>query len=151
MEKRKFWTDEEENKLSERWGKYTLDELASQFGRTVCAIKRKANKLKLGTRVTSVDGVSIRALLAVLGWSITSKNYKKLKKYELPYFVLQTESKVFYMVNIDKFWRWAEKHTDIVDVTKIEPLALGKEPAWVYDLRITKSRENYLRRWGGAE
>lgn len=148
---RRWWTPEEDEKLSERWGEYTLESLARQFGRTTYAVKKRAQRLKLGRRVNSVDGVALRTICELLYGNGSAREYKKLKKHRLPYFTVETEKKTFYLVNIDKFWKWARKHTDVVDITRIEPLALGKEPAWVRDLRRKKSYENYMERWGQVQ
>lgn len=146
----KSWTAEEEEKLSERWGSYTLDSLARQFGRTEYAVKRRAQKLKLGNRIYSADGVPLRTICELVYGDSNAAKYKRLKKHKLPYFTVQTEKRTFYMVNIDKFWKWAKKHADVVDVTRIEPLILGKEPAWVRELRQKKRYEDYMARWGQA-
>lgn len=146
----KCWTPEEDEKLSERWGSYTLDSLARQFGRTAYAVKRRAQKLKLGNRIYSTDGVPLRTICELVYGDSNAAKYKRLKKHKLPYFTVQTEKRTFYMVNIDKFWKWAKKHADVVDVTRIEPLILGKEPAWVRDLRRKKRYDDYMARWGQA-
>ena len=33
------------------------------------------------------------------------------------------------------FWEWAEQHRSFIDFSKLEPLALGKEPDWVAEQR----------------
>ena len=65
----------------------------------------------------------------------------------LPYFTLKTEQRKFYMVNIDKFWKWAEENQDMIDIAKIEPLTLGKEPEWVSAMRSQRRTEIAKKRW----
>lgn len=37
----------------------------------------------------------------------------------------------FKIIYLDEFWKWAEKNRSFLDFSKMEPLALGKEPGWV--------------------
>jgi hypothetical protein len=39
------------------------------------------------------------------------------------------------VVYLEEFWAWAEKNRSFIDFSKMEPLALGKEPAWVAEQR----------------
>lgn len=35
------------------------------------------------------------------------------------------------MIRIDDFWKWAEKHQDLLDFSNYELNMLGAEPSWV--------------------
>lgn len=146
--KGKWWDDKEIEELSEKWGRYPLSDLARQFGRSTGAIKHKAKEIGLGFRTQSVDGVSMKVILSlVLGRNVWSKDYRRFMNAGLPYFTLKTERKRFYLVNIDKFWKWAQENQGVIDVTKIEPLALGKEPKWVGELRRKRRNDMVNKRW----
>lgn len=143
-----WWTDEEVEILSEKWGKRSAKDLSRQLGRSVGAIKRKAKDIGMGFRVQGADGVSMKMLLSLIcGHSASSKDYKRFKQAGLPYFTLKTEQRKFYMVNIDKFWKWAEENQDMIDIAKIEPLTLGKEPEWVSVMRSQRRTEIAKKRW----
>ena len=58
-----WWTDEEVEILSEKWGKRSAKDLSRQLGRSVGAIKRKAKDIGMGFRVQNADGVSMKMLL----------------------------------------------------------------------------------------
>ena len=120
-----WWTDEEVEILSEKWGKRSAKDLSRQLGRSVGAIKRKAKDIGMGFRVQNADGVSMKMLLSIIcGHNASSKDYKRFKQAGLPYFTLKTEQRKFYMVNIDKFWKWAEENQDMIEETRSKALAV---------------------------
>lgn len=144
----KWWTDEEVEILSEKWGKCSAKDLSRQLGRSIGAIKRKAKDIGMGFRVQNADRISMKMLLSIIcGHNASSKDYNRFKQAGLPYFTLKTEQRKFYMVNIDKFWKWAEENQDMIDIAKIEPLTLGKEPEWVSAMRSQRRTEIAKKRW----
>ena len=52
----------------------------------------------------------------------------------------------FKIVYLDEFWKWAEKNRSFLDFSKMEPLTLGKEPAWVNEQRKKDYKSNALQR-----
>jgi predicted DNA-binding protein YlxM (UPF0122 family) len=82
-----------------------------------------------------------------------------LKAHGLPIVNKNYRNRVIKMVNIDDFWRWAEKNKKSINWSRVEENVLGKEPAWVaerrkidfYQYSLDKKRswtateENYLR------
>jgi hypothetical protein len=52
--------------------------------------------------------------------------------------------KIVMTVYIEDFWKWAEKNQDLLDFSRFEENALGKEPAWVKEKR--KIDYQYSRR-----
>lgn len=39
----------------------------------------------------------------------------------------------FKVINLDEFWKWAEKNRTIIDFSQLEENVLGKEPEWLKD------------------
>lgn len=52
----------------------------------------------------------------------------------------------FKIIYLDEFWKWAEKNRSFLDFSKMEPLALGKEPEWVNEQRKKDYKSNALQR-----
>jgi predicted DNA-binding transcriptional regulator AlpA len=60
--------------------------------------------------------------------------YRWIKKYDFPIHKknLRTIGKrPFNFVDIDEFWKWAEKHQENINWFKVEPMVLLPEPEWV--------------------
>lgn len=54
--------------------------------------------------------------------------------------------KTYRVIYLDEFWEWAEKHRSFLDFSKLEPLTLGEEPAWVVEQRHKDFKANALQR-----
>ena len=51
------------------------------------------------------------------------------------------------MVGERQVHEWAEENQDMIDIAKIEPLTLGKEPEWVSVMRSQRRTEIAKKRW----
>lgn len=143
----KPWKAEDEAYLIEKWGVFTVDKIANVLGRTRCAILKKAWKLNLGPTRQAGGHITLNELIRCLkvnsGWYHGTS--RLFIKNGLPY-----QTKIFLtrpvkIVNINKFWKWAEKHKELIDWSKLETNLLGKEPAWVQERRSIDFY-NYSRR-----
>ena len=77
-----------------------------------------------------------------------------VKNRGLPIHTKRVNKCVWRVVYLEEFWTWAEQHRSFIDFSKMEPLALGKEPAWVADQRRKDYRAFSLQRkdpWTSAE
>lgn len=132
------WTKDELAYLSERWGNVSVPAIAKKLGRSVEAVKLKAGRLGLGDQRLSGDYISLNQLLIAVRGSNAGGGYittSWVKKRGLPVHTKKIVNKSIRVVYIDEFWQWAEKNRSYIDFTKFEPLALGKEPAWVAEQR----------------
>lgn len=150
------WTREEENYLAEKWGHMTIPGLAKALQRIEYAIKIRAHRLKLGPVLGAGDYITLNQLIiAVTGhaehkYHITSW----VEKRGLPVHEKRVSQNTFRVVFLDEFWAWAEKNRSFIDFSKMEPLALGVEPAWVAEQRRKDSTAFWLqqkRRWTAEE
>lgn len=156
------WTDEELAFLKEHWGSIDMNKLEKRLDRTSNAIRRKASRLRLGNFLENGDYITLHYLYSILGLSIGGDGSRLkywVNKRHLPVKTIQFGNKDIRIINIDDFWKWLENNQEMVDLSKLEPLILGKEPNWVkkkrkQDLkknqrfkkgRYTEAEEEYLR------
>lgn len=135
---KKTWTVEEERYLEERWGNVSIPSIAKKLGRTVHAVKIRASRIGLGGVLKSGDYVTFNQLMLTLTDNSKSYTYKMqsfVKNRGLPVHTKRVNQCTWRVVYLDEFWEWAEKHRSFIDFSKLEPLALGKEPDWVAEQR----------------
>lgn len=144
----KTWTHEEENYLEENWGYKSVPAIAQQLGRSVNGIIVRARRLNLGPALLSGDYITLNQLvIAVTGHSVDSYLLISwVKNRNLPVHKRKVNNNSFRVVYIDEFWEWAKKNRSFIDFSKMEPLALGKEPEWVAAQRKKDFYSNALQR-----
>ena len=152
MRKNRTWTDEECSFLEEKWGVFTIPTLAKILGRSIGAVKQKANRMGLGTHLENREEITFRNLLEALGYSrYNSYLVNRLRKLDFPFVYKASIKKKFRMVKIDEFWKWAEKNKCEINFAKFPKNALGKEPKWVDEKRradlMNPSKVNPRRKW----
>ena len=134
----RLWTSEEETYLMEKWGQASIPAIAKHLDRTVEAIKNRASRLHLGPVLMGGGYATFNQLMLVLTGGSQSYTYQKeswIKKRGLPVHTKRVIDNSFLVVYLDEFWVWAEQHRSFIDFSKMEPLALGAEPAWVAQQR----------------
>lgn len=134
----KNWSQQEEWYLQENWGKISIPTIAKNLGRSVNAVKLKAQRLGLGAMLMSGDYITLNQLLIAVQGSNAGGGYKLKSWVEnrgLPVHTKKVINNSFRVVYLDEFWEWAEKNRSFIDFSKMEPLALGAEPAWVAEQR----------------
>ena len=138
MSKSPKWTAEEQEYLRENWGRASIPAIAKKLGRTVDAVKIRASRLKLGAVLEAGDYVTLNQLMLTLTDNSQSYSYQMqswVKKRGLPIHMKRVLNCRWRVVYLDEFWKWAEQHRSFIDFSKLEPLALGKEPDWVAEQR----------------
>lgn len=153
----KPWSKEEYDYLENSWGKKSVPAIAQKLGRSVNAIKIKAQRIGLGAALECGDYVTLNQLVhAVRGnngnYSYTMKSW--VQNRGLPVHLKKVDKCSFRVVYIDEFWKWAEKNRAFIDFSKMEPLILGKEPEWVKGQRQKDFASHSLQRkdvWSRAE
>lgn len=152
---RRKWTKEEEEFLAEYWGLYSMEHIASKLNRTVNAIQVRAVRLGLGPFLESGDYVTLNQLMLELrGSNGRTYTVKQWMDKGLPVKTKKVKGSSFKVVNLDDFWKWAEKNRTIIDFSLLEENALGKEPDWLKDQRRAdiKMKNNFKRTpWTEAE
>ena len=146
------WTEKEDVKLEKLWEKKEpLEVIARKLKRTVAAVKRRVTFKGLGYRLLLSDGVAITVFLKVLFNLNRAANSHEIKRYidtGAPWFYCYIENHKCRIINLDKFWAWDEKNSNVFELSKIEPLSLGKEPNWMRDYRRQRSLQKSAERWG---
>jgi len=131
----KDWTQEEINYLQDKWGKVSLKTISKNLGRSINAIKLKAQRCGLTDSRFSYDGITISQLMQALDKSYNSV-YSWIRNYGMP-----VKTKVFCqearvkVISYDDFWEWAEQHKELLNFAKMEPSLLGAEPDWMVEKR----------------
>lgn len=152
----RWWTKEEEEYLAEYWGVYSVECLAKKLNRTAISIQQKARKLKLGPFIEAGDYITLNQLLFELRGGISKgKTYTKQQWIEkgLPVINKKIIDQKVKVVRIDDFWKWAEENRTLIDFSKLEENALGKEPDWVKEQRKADIEMRRFKRtdWTKAE
>lgn len=151
------WSPQEEEYLSENWGRVSVPTMAKKLARTENAVIVRARRMELGAFLDSGDYVTLNQLVIAVTGSKKSYSYKIKSWVEnrgLPVHTKKNVACSWRVVYIDEFWMWAEKNRSFIDFSKMEPLALGEEPDWVAEQR-KKDFESYaIQRkdaWGADE
>ncbi|MFR3687048.1 MAG: hypothetical protein ACLTXM_18665 [Enterococcus sp.] len=136
----RHWTQEETCYLQDHYGVLTLATLSAQMNRSEAAIKNKVVRLKIGRWYHNLEGITLNELANALGiWYTTANNW--YKNYGLPAKLKRFDKDYFHVVKIEEFWRWAEKHKNMIEWDKCEKHILGAEPEWVDEARKAKVLE----------
>lgn len=142
--KNPVWSTSDIAYLEESWGVVKRSKIANHLHRSPSAVYLMATKLGLGDEIRNGDYLPFVDLLDALGLKNASySNYTKTMIYDrhLPVHMHPVEKSCVKVVYIDEFWAWAYHHRRYLDFTAIEPLVLGKEPAWVEKQRKLNTLE----------
>lgn len=151
------WTPEDEAYLQDKWGTISIPAIAKNLGRSVNAIKVRAQRLGLGAVLMSGDYITLNQLLFAVKGTNAGGNYTMkswVKNRGLPVHTKKVVNNSFKVVYLDEFWKWAEKNRSFLDFSKMEPLILGEEPDWVAEQRKKDFRAFAIQRkdpWTSAD
>ncbi len=159
--KKKKWSQEDDNFLQDKWGTMSIPGLAKRLGRSKNVIIIRGQRLGLGAHLASDERISYHQLINTLyGFKDKSSGgyeQRRLMKYGIPVKWHRVLNNRFRVISMDDFWKWAEDHKDILNFKRFEPLSLGPEPAWVKDKRkidvdvMLKTKRNHNTPWTSAE
>lgn len=152
----KKWTPEDEERLAEWWGTYSIPKIAKRLRRTEDAVIVRARRLQLGAHLDSSDRIQFVKLYEAVtgsryGYEYAQKSW--IQNRGLPVKRQRVLKSSFLMVDLNDFWDWAEKNRSFLDFSKMQPLALGKEPAWVAEQRHLDFEQSRVNKtlWTKAE
>ena len=136
---RRLWTKEDIAYLSNEWGSLSIGKIAKNLGRTPESIKKQALRLKLGSHIHASELMTLSALIkAIYGKDKHDETIFYRKRWValgLPLHRRKIFKRTLLMVNIDEFWTWLNKNRYAINISKLEPGILGKEPDWVKQKR----------------
>lgn len=131
----KPWTDEETQYLEGRWGNVSIKAIANYLGRSLEAVKCKAQRIGLSDPRQHFDGITCNQLADALNVSYSLvKNWMRLYEFPARKKVFATQSKVW-VVSYEHFWDWAEENKQMIDFSRVEENILGPEPDWAKEKR----------------
>jgi hypothetical protein len=135
------WSEEELIYLEDNWGN-SFKSIAMYLGRSIYAIKQKAVKLGLGDSRTVSENIilaefyratKINKYTVINVWV---KNGLKLKNKKS-----NTGNRTYQYIDIEKFWKWAESHKELVNFANWEENIVGEEPQWAKEKRKADSMD----------
>ncbi|ELC8344297.1 hypothetical protein JJB61_07275 [Clostridium perfringens] len=153
----RIWTEEDINYLREKWGLVSVDVIAQKLNRTVISVRKKASYLKLGKWIDNIQYIKFRELIMALGYSESGYCYlkKKFKLLNFPMISKKVSKMKVEVVDIEEFWKWAEKNKSELNFANFNEGVLGKEPNWVKEKRksdqINPAKVNVKKRWTKEE
>jgi len=133
----KHWTPEQIEYLTETWGEKPIPSIARDLGKSINAVRLKANRLGLGPHIHSGEYITLNQLIIAL----RGRKYHDgdLKSYVIRRGLPVRRKKIikhyYRVVYLDDFWVWAEQNRDFIDFSKLERGILGKEPEWIEEQR----------------
>lgn len=111
--------------------------------------------MSLGNHLKSGDCITLYELVCTLrkphAYGYTTDLWER---NGLPVKKVKVINKRYKMIDIDDFWRWGEKHKNLLDFSGFEKNSLGLEPAWVEEKRqadYKKFQNGGKRPWTQAE
>lgn len=130
------WTEEEIEYLCEYYGKTTIKVISKKLNRTERSIEMKAKRLGIAA-LTNTEKIAAQNLADAFNIDIhvVTDNWIKNKGLKAQYKSIKSDKKKFWRINIEEFWKWANKNRDIINFYKLEKNILGKEPKWVDEQR----------------
>lgn len=146
---KRTWTPEDENYLAEKWGYASVPAIAKKLNRTENAVVVRAQRLGLGAVLMAGGYVTLNQLLATVTGRERGNTYQRKSWVEnrgLPVHRKKVNRCSFSVVYLEEFWKWAEHNRSFLDFSKMEPLALGWEPAWVAEQRKKDYRACAIQR-----
>ena len=131
--KKKQWTKAEENYLQDKWGTVSIKGLAKVLGRSENAVVVRAQRLGCGAHLAGDTRVSLHQLMLAIYGGVNMGSYtsNRLIREGLPVKWHIVKNNRFRVIDIDDFWKWAEKNKSILDFSRFEKYTLGAEPDWV--------------------
>lgn len=149
MGKARNWAQEEETYLRENWGTVSIDGICKHLNRSKSAILMRVNRLGLPPFLESGEYVSMQQLMKALGYggcyTYTIKSWIDNRGFPVKVKTRSSKARIK-VVYLEEFWAWAEKNRSFIDFSRMAPLALGEEPAWVQEQRRTDYRSCALQR-----
>lgn len=146
----KIWTEEEKRQLREIWGKTPTKTIARMMGRSVRSIQcMVGDKLRLGSRLAQIDGITVRQISFLLVNPLTSDYIGYLAKRGLKMYHLRGQKTVY--TTLPDFWRWAKDNVAILNLEKLKDGELGKPPEWVREAWESRANKPKYKAWTPEE
>lgn len=135
--KKKQWTEKEEAFLQDKWGTVSIKGLSKALGRSENAIIVRAQRLGCGAHLESDVRISLNQFMLALygGAQMGGYTSNRLIQNGLPVKWHRVKKNRFRVIDIEDFWKWAEKNKSLLDFSRFDKYTLGAEPDWVDEKR----------------
>lgn len=129
--KTRKWTAAEVEYLEEKVGMISIETIAKNLKRTPKSVTSKLAKIGISQMVNQ-SWLTASAFVEALNIDYAQLMHWVNKK-GLP--SRKPKFSKYRRIDINKFWKWAKDHTELIDWVRFEQLALGKEPKWAENVR----------------
>lgn len=124
---RRNWTEQEEKYMEKKYTSQPVETTAKKLDRTIVSVKRKAAKMGLNHYA---DELNARTLANCFNVDVAVV-IKWIDKFDLPCKKVVCKNQTRYLIQMDEFWKWAEKNKGIINWSKYEEMSLCPEPMWL--------------------
>lgn len=120
--KKKQWTEKEEAYLQDKWGTVSIKGLSKALGRSENAIIVRAQRLGCGAHLESDVRISLNQFMLALygGAQMGGYTSNRLIQNGLPVKWHRVKKNRFRVIDIEDFWKWAEKNKNLLDFSRFE-------------------------------
>lgn len=149
------WTDEQKSFLANHVGDWSFEKIAKKLGKTAGAVESQIDKMGIAnTKLSSgfltmhelaiglcVSDKKVKRLIDKCGLPAERKDFRAGDRYSYDEDGNKKEKRLFYYINMDKFWKWAEKNKDEINWHQVPKYAFAYEPSWLDERR----KEDYYK------
>lgn len=127
----KFWDEEDQEFLYQQWGTKSIEKISKETGKTITAIRTKAQRLNLGSMLKNSEKLPISMVADILNVN-KSTIVKCWVKKGLKISKINLTTKTSYMVTtLKNLYSFLENNQDLWNSNDLEKYILGKEPEWL--------------------
>lgn len=130
--------------MEDKWGIVSIGRIAKKLNRSENAVIVRSQRIGLGAFLEAGDYVTWNQLQIALGLGMSSSGYKMtswVRNRNFPLHTKRVKNNSFKVVYLEEFWEWAEQNQTFLDLSNMEPYALGAEPDWVAEKRRTDKEQ----------
>lgn len=156
--KKKRWSEKDDAYLQDKWGTVSIGRLAKVLGRSENAVVVRSQRIGCGAHLAGDSKISLNQLLYTIYGRPNGQAYirNRLIQNGLPVKWHTVRKNRFRVIDIEDFWKWAEKNKSLLDFSRLEKYSLGAEPDWVdikrkADFDKTQRQGRHNTAWTSAE
>ena len=139
------WTKQEERYMERYYLCYPVEKMAKKLNRSVVSVKHKAARMGLNHYTDSLNAKAVARCFN----SDVSVVIRWIEKFDLPCRKIKCKTQTRYVIDTEKFWKWAEHNKGIVNWSKYELMSMCPEPRWleeeIQNYTTTKSRKKFTQ------
>ena len=140
---RREWTEWEVRYLEKKYVGQPVERTAKKLNRTINSVKRKAAKLDLNHYTNFLSAKVVAKCFNV----DTKVVLRWINKFHMPCKKVVCGNQTRYLIESEKFWKWAENNKGIINWSKYEIQSLLPEPDWlretIRNYSTPNTREKY--------